>query len=86
MISKLINHREAPALLGLVITVIDFIFDVIPKLWIGLILCFLAIVWFINIIWLESKYDLIKEYSKLAQSQNPVIFDFFAKNLKKHNH
>ena len=30
--------------------------------------------------------DIYKSFTFLAQSQNPVIFDFFAKNLTKHNH
>lgn len=63
-----VNHRDAPAWLGLVGSMIALI---IPVVW--AVVIFLAMVWLINILWLEHEFRLINEYNFLMIS------------LKKHN-
>jgi hypothetical protein len=58
-----VNHRDTPAWLALVVSMVALI---IPVLW--AVMVFLAMVWLINILWLEPEFSLINEYKSLMKS------------------
>jgi hypothetical protein len=62
LLISFLNHRDAPAWSGLVVSMIALI---IPVVWV--VVAILAEVWLINMLWLEPKLDLIKQYSILMK-------------------